>query len=396
MQALRMDNFKPVQEDFTMCKTNVVDLPHSTEVVHLPPSTEVDLPPSTKVVHLPPLTIEIKINKETGFSIILENPISGIYQVILVYHDSNGVMTQFYQFEMMDLLKDNVKIDVDGPIITFFFESYATDINFYIGDDVSNHFSYSFSFSNFSQSEFVLGNELESMPILLPLNGIIYHIWSKFFYYLIPRPKNCCEIYVVQSSDSSAKEMSKRMFKESDIVIQKIICDFGSPSIRRDPATGHFFVASDSDDPKKPISIDKLTESNHLIHLPVPNGIELLQNRTLVLSDLSIKFDSELNLIQMMHLSNNLYLLQRQFHPTIREICIVRSSPPDYWRPQRTPKYFSNGDVIVKKIYMKTPNPLDVLKCSDCILLVTSGNDELYGYQGYAYRLFLYTLEDLK
>ena len=363
--------------------------PTQTSTDDFKPEQECSTSKHKMVVHLPPSTIKFKIKKGC-FSIILETPRNMIYQIILVYHDSNGEINQFYQFEMMHLLRDNVKIDIDGSIIRFSFETYHPI------EDVSNHFSYSFSFSNACRSKFEFGNQLESMPILLPLNEIIHHIWSNFFYYLIPRPNNgddkndCYEIYVVQSSDSSADKMGKRRFKRGDIVTQKIIWDSGRPSIRKDPATGHFFVASESDDPKKPISIEELTESNHLIHLPVPNGIELLQNRTLVLSDLSIKFDSESILTRMIHLSNDLYLFQRSFHPTIQEICIVRSSPPDYWRPQLT-KYFSNGDVIVKKIYMKTPNPLDVLECSDCILLVTSGNDELYGY-----RLFLYTLEDLK
>lgn len=366
MQALtqtqtRMDDFKPEQEWFTSKKN--------------------------MVVYLPPSTIEFKINKGC-FSIILGTPRNAIYQIILVYHDSNGESNHFYQFEMMHLLRDNVKIDIEGSIVRFLFETYPID-------DVSNKFSYSFSFSNSSQSKFEIGNQLESMPILLPLNESIHHIWSNFFYYLIPRPKNCddendCyEIYIVQSSDSSADKMGKRIFRNGDIVIQKIIWDSGRPSIRRDPATGHFFVASESDDPEKPISIDELTELNHLIHLPVPNGIELPENKPFVLSDLSIMFDSKSILTRMMHLSNDLYLFQISFHPTIQQICIVRSSPPDYWRPQLPLKYFSNGDVIVKKIYMKTPNPLEVLKCSGCVFLVPTENDKLNRCQGYAYRLIL-------
>ena len=210
------------------------------------------------------------------------------------------------------------------------------------------------------------------MPILLPLNGLINHCFN-FFYYIIPRPStdkkepDCYEIYIVQSS--SAK-MCKREFRQGDEVIQKINWNSGIPSIQRDSATGHFFVA------------DELRVSNHLINLPDP--VELNEHRTLVLSDLSIPFDPKSKLIKMTHLRNHMYMFQTPIHPTIQEICIVRSSPPDSRNPRLNQKYFSKGDVIVKKIYLRTPNPLDILRTSkedEFMLLRTSGSDDFAGYR---------------
>ena len=332
---------------------------------------------SEKDVLLPPLSIEIENNGKTFFSIVLGEPKNGIYNVILLYRDSTNKTIEFYQFEMMHVLKNNVKVDVDGSIINFSFEIYPID-----GE--SQTFSYTFFFSNSSESKFEFGNPLESMPILLPLNGLI-HLCFNFFYYMIPRPStdkkepDCYEIYIVQSS--SAK-MCKREFRQGDNVIQKISWNFGIPSIRRDSATGHFFVASESDDLTKPISIDELRVSNHLINLPDP--VELNEHRTLVLSDLSIPFDPKSKLIRMTHLKDGMYLFQTSIHPTIQEICIVRSSPPDSWNPRLNQKYFSEGDVIVKKFYLRTPNPLDILRTSkedEFMLLRTSESDDFAGYR---------------
>ncbi len=343
-----------------------------------------DQPPfngrSEKDVLLPPSSIEIEIDETTCFSIVLGEPkkgIYGIYDVILLYRDSTNKTTEFYQFEMMHVLKNNVKVDVDGSIINFSFEIYPID-----GE--SQTFSYTFFFSNSSESKIKFGNPLESMPILLPLNGLI-HLCFNFFYYMIPRPStdkeepDCYEIYIVQSS--SAK-MCKREFRQGDKVIQKINWNSGIPSIRRDLATGHFFVASESDDPTKPISIDELRVSNHLINLPDP--VELNEHGILVLSDLSIPFDPKSELNRMIHLKDGMYLFQKSVHPTIQEICIVKSSPPDPWNPRLNQKYFSEGDVIVKKIYLRTPNPLDILRTNiedEFMLLRTSGSDDFTGYR---------------
>lgn len=335
---------------------------------------------SEKDVLLPPSSIEIEIDEQKCFSIVLGEPkkgIYGIYDVILLYRDSTNKTIEFYQFEMMHVLKNNVKVDVDGSIINFSFEIYPID-----GE--SQTFSYTFFFSNSSESKFDFGNPLESMPILLPLNGLI-NLCFNFFYYMIPRPStdkkepDCYEIYIVQSS--SAK-MCKREFRQGDKVIQKINWNSGIPSIRRDSATGHFFVASKSDDLTKPISIDELRESNHLINFPDP--VELNEHGTLVLSDLSIPFDPKSKLIKMTHLKDDMYVFQTPIHPTIQEICIVRSSPPDSRNPRLNQKYFSKGDVIVKKIYLRTPNPLDILRTSkedEFMLLRTSGSDDFAGYR---------------
>lgn len=328
-------------------------------------------------VLLPPSSIEIEIDGKNFFSINLGEPKKGIYNVILKYRDSTNKTIDFYQFEMMHVLKNNVKVDVDGPIINFSFEIYPID-----GE--SQTFSYTFFFSNSSESKFEFGNPLESMPILLPLNGLI-NLCFNFFYYMIPRPStdneepDCYEIYIVQSF--SAK-MCKREFRQGDKVIQKIVWNSENPSIRKDSATGHFFVASNSDDQTKPISIDKLRESNHLIHLP--DSVELNEHGTLVLSDLSIQFVPKLKLISMTHLKDGMYLFQTSIHPTIQEICIIRSSPPDYWNPRLNQKYFSEGDVIVKKFYLRTPNPLDILKTSqedEFMLVRTSESDDFAGYR---------------
>ena len=77
-------------------------------------------------------------------------------------------------------------------------------------------------------------------------------------------------------------------------------------------------------------------------------------------------------------------MFQTPIHPTIQEICIVRSSPPDSRNPRLNQKYFSKGDVIVKKIYLRTPNPLDILRTSkedEFMLLRTSGSDDFAGYR---------------
>jgi hypothetical protein len=86
----------------------------------------------------------------------------------------------------------------------------------------------------------------------------------------------------------------------------------------------------------------------------------------------------------MTHLKDGMYLFQTSIHPTIQEICIVRSSPPDSWNPRLNQKYFSEGDVIVKKIYMRTPNPLDILRTNQenvFMLLRTSESDDFAGYR---------------
>lgn len=331
-------------------------------------------------VVLAPSSIEIENDGKKCFSIVLGEPKNGIYNVILLYRDSTNKTIEFYQFEMMHVLKNNVKVDVDGSIINFSFEIYPID-----GE--SQTFSYTFFFSNSSESKFEFGNPLESMPILLPLNGLI-HLCFNFFYYMIPRPStdkkepDCYEIYIVQSS--SAK-MCKREFRQGDKVIQKIGWNSGIPSIRRDSATGHFFVASESDDLTKPISIDELRVSNHLINLPDP--VELNEHRTLVLSDLSIPFDPKSKLIRMTHLKYDIYLFQTSIHPTIQEICIVRSSPPDSWNPRLNQKYFSEGDVIVKKIYLRTPNPLDIFRTSQENVFMLHRTSESYDFAGYRLKL---------
>lgn len=325
-------------------------------------------------VLLPPSETEIEI--DGFFSIVLGEPKQGIYNVILLYRDSTNETVEFYEFEMnIDLLKNNVKVDVNGSIIKFSFETYPID-----GEPRT--FSYTFFFSDSSKSKFELGNPLKSMPILLPLNGFL-HLCFNFFYNIIPRPKtdgqqdhDSYEIYIVESSSD---EMCEKGFRQGDRIIQKIVWISGIPSIRRDSATGNFFVASESDDPNKPISIAELRKLNYLINLPDP--VELNEDGTLVLSDLSIQFDQDSILIRMIHLYDNMYLLQTSIHPTIQEICIVRSSPPDDWRPQRGSKYFSDGDVIVKKIYLRTPNPLDILKiCETSFMLGTNGSDDFAGY----------------
>lgn len=336
-----------------------------------------------KDVLLPPSSIQIEISGKNFFSIVLDEPKKGIYVVNLLYRDSNDTMTQFYQFEMMQLLKNNVKVDISGSIIKFSFEIYPID-----GE--SQVFSYAFFFSDSGESKFELGNPLKSLPVLLPLNEELIHICFNFFYYINPIPKtqddeiDIYEIYIVQSSGSSSDGICKRHFGQTDKVIQKITWDSGFPSIRRDSATGHFFVASVSDDPKKPVCINELRQSNHLINLPDP--IELLETGKLVLSQLSIPFASGPDvsiLYRMSHLINGMYLFQRPVHPTIQEICIVKSSAPDYWRPQRTRKFFSYGDVIVEKIYLRTPNPLDILSdpfCESSFILGTDGTDDFTGY----------------
>jgi len=325
-------------------------------------------------VLLPPSETEIEVDGKNFFSINLGEPKHGIYSVILLYRDSTNETIEFYGFEMINLLKNNVKVDVDGSIIKFSFETYPID-----GEP--QNFSYTFFFSDSSESKFELGNPLKSMPILLPLNGFL-HLCFNFFYYIIPRPKidqqdhDSYEIYIVQSSSD---EMCERGFRQGDIIIQKIVWNSGIPSIRRDSATGHFFVASESDDSNKPISIAELRKSNHLINLPDP--VELNENGTLVLSDLFIQFGQDSILIRMIHLHRDMYLFQTSIHPTIQEICIVRSSPPDVWRPQRCSKYFSDGDVIVKKIYLRTPKPLDILKINETsFMLGTDGSDDFAGY----------------
>ena len=322
-------------------------------------------------VLLPPS--KIKVGGKNFFSINLEEPKHGIYNVILKYRDSTNKTIVFYEFEMINLLKNNVKVDVDGSIIKFSFETYPID-----GE--SQTFSYTFFFSNSSESKFELGNPLKSMPILLPLNGFL-HLCFNFFYYIIQQEHNSYEIYIVQSSSN---EMCERGFRQGDRIIQKIVWNSGIPSIRRDSATGHFFVASESDDPNERISIDELRMSNHLINLPDP--VELNENRTRVLSNLSIPFglgpDVSI-LFRMSYLSGDMYLFQRPVHPTIQEICIVKSSVPDNWRPQKCAKYFSNGDVIVEKIYLRTPNPLDILINpfdTSSFMLGTNRTDDFDGY----------------
>ena len=325
-------------------------------------------------VLLPPSETEIQI--DGFFSIVLGEPKQGIYNVILLYRDSTtNTFIEFYEFEMIYLLKNNVKVDVDGSIIKFSFETCPID------DGEPQTFSYTFFFSDSSESKFELGNPLKSMPILLPLNGFL-HLCFNIFYYIIPRPKidqqhhDYYEIYIVQSSSD---EMCEKGFRQGDRIIQKIVWNSGIPSIRRDSTTGHFFVASESDDPNKPISIAELRKLNHLINLPDP--VELNEDGTLVLSDLSIPFDQDSILITMNHIYRDMYLFQTSIHPTIQEICIVRSSPPDDWRPKRGSKYFSDGDVIVKKIYLRTPNPLDILKiCETSFMLGTNGSDDFAGY----------------
>lgn len=326
-------------------------------------------------VLLPPSETKIEVDGKNFFFINLGEPKHGIYNVILLYRDNSTNKTiEFYEFEMINLLKNNVKVDVDGSIIKFSFETYPID-------GVSQTFSYTFFFSNSSESKFELGNPLKSMPILLPLNGFV-HLCFNFFYYIIPIPKidqqehNSYEIYIVQSSSN---EMCERGFRQGDRIIQKIVWNSGIPSIRRDSATGHFFVASESDDPNERISIDGLRMSNHLINLPDP--VELNENRTLVLSDLSIPFGQDSHLIRMDHLREDIYWFQISIHPTIQEICIVRSSPPDYWTTRLTQIYFSDGDVIVKKIYMRTPNPLFIIGMTESsFMLLADRSDDSAGY----------------
>lgn len=326
-------------------------------------------------VLLPPSETEIEVDGKKFFFINLGEPKDGIYNVILLYRDNfTNKMIEFYEFEMINLLKNNVKVDVDGSIIKFSFETYPID-------GVSQTFSYTFFFSNSSESKFELGNPLKSMPILLPLNGFV-HLCFNFFYYIIPRPKidqqehNSYEIYIVQSSSN---EMCERGFRQGDRIIQKIVWNSGIPSIRRDSATGHFFVASESDDPNERISIDGLRMSNHLINLPDP--VELNENRTLVLSDLSIQFGQDSHLIRMDHLHEDIYWFQISIHPTIQEICIVRFSPPDYWTTRLKQIYFRDGDVIVKKIYMRTPNPLFIIRMTESsFMFLADGSDDSAGY----------------
>ncbi len=336
---------------------------------------------------LPPL--EFQFHKT--FSIDLGIPKHGVYTVTIQYHDSNGTTTGFYEFEMMHLLKNNVKvIIINKRIIEFLFETNSID-----GESLT--FSHTFIFSNAHESNFELGTPLESIPILLPLDGI-HPLCFNLFYCIIPRlnTESCSnftdimcnryEIIIIQSSGSS----------ESDdfIVTQKIMwCTWNSefPSIRRDPKTGHFFVASKSDDQDKPIDISKYAKKNLVINFPEP--VELLENGTLVLHDLSIPFESEkydFNPVLMMHLSNGIYLFQTPIHPRIQEICIVKSSPPDSWRPRQTTRYFGDGDIIVKKIYLRTGNPLDVLRMgtgnphdvlSKTFMLGTDEDDEFAGYR---------------
>jgi hypothetical protein len=343
-------------------------------------------------VLLPPSTIEIENNGKNFFSIVLGEPKDSIYLVSLIYEDSHGTKTLFYYFEMIHLLKNTVKVDVNGSIINFSFEIYPID-------DESVYFSDTFIFSNSSESKFELGNSLKSMPVHLPLNGVFYHICFDFFSHIILKPKTepceifdlcveLCETYeiiIIQSSRSSADGICKIGFEQGDKVIQKITLrtwDSGFPSIRRDHMTGNFFVASESDDPNKKICIDILREYNLLINLPDP--VKLLADGTLVLDCLSIPFGSEKDgsvSVVLTHLSSDMYLFQSSIHPTIQKICIVKSYRPDSWRPQRTQKYFSDGDIIVKKIYLRTGNPIDILKLNEnMFMLGTDGNDDFAGY----------------
>ena len=105
-------------------------------------------------VLLPPSSIEIEINGKKRFSIVLGESKEGIYPVNLQYRDDNNEIIQFHQFEMRHVLKNNVKVDVDGSIINFSFEIYPID-----GE--SQTFSYTFFFSNSSESKFEFGNPLE-------------------------------------------------------------------------------------------------------------------------------------------------------------------------------------------------------------------------------------------
>lgn len=307
-----------------------------------------------------------------NFSINSGNPVN------LKHRDSCGTETTFYEIETQNELKRNVKVHFDGPIIRFSFETCPID-------GISRCFSYSFLFSHSFESKFELGNPLKSMPILLPLDNVLHHLCFRFFYYTIqvPMTADCYEIYIVQASDSSDR-IRERKFRQGDKIIQKIVCTSGIPSIQRDSATGHFFVAGVSYDPNSPISIEGLKESNLLIHFPDP--VDLLENGTLVSPDLSIPFDSEKcgskPFLTMLHLSKDMYLFQTSIHPTIHEICIVRSSPPDPWRPQQTKRYFGNGDIIVKKICLRTPNPISVLRIDDTsFMLGTGGNCDFPGYR---------------
>ena len=182
---------------------------------------------------------------------------SGIYKFFIYHRSSEGILTEFHQFNTFHSLShDNFNISYYGSIVQFTFSIASFD------RDESTEFILSFYFFE------PFDNNLTKMPLLLNSTLMITHLSGKFWCHIPPQQfDGFHELYLVEVSDDECRGLESS-FREGDRIIMKFnIQSENIPSIRSDEE-GNLFIDSDTkgiDPIKIEIPDGKLTLSQMLL-----------------------------------------------------------------------------------------------------------------------------------
>lgn len=195
-----------------------------------------------------------------------QEPENGIYEFRIYHLDVKGNFTFFFSFETAHPLRNEFKLDYDGSIVKFFFETDSFE------KGLKHVIEYSFDFSKSFQLEKNFSGPLLSMPFLLPSNRKITYLNEKYRYYLIPVDATHYEFYIVASSNEIRCGFEST-FKSGDIVIQKINAESSNfPYVMNDEKGNLVIVSADEGFVPIPIYLpsDVLTLAEAIIQQTFP------------------------------------------------------------------------------------------------------------------------------
>lgn len=197
-----------------------------------------------------------------------ENQEQGIYTYFLYHHDGK-VYTEFFSFENTHLSTSIFKIEYDGSIVKFIFQtdSFEKDQKFII--------EYSFDFSKSFDCEKDFVGSLKSMPFEIPCDRKIIHLSGSFYYYIIRVWSNYYNFYIVESMSEDNRGFQST-FKNSDTIISKINIETSSIPFVKETENGGLIIMSD-DEGFVPIQINLPNDVMSLSQLLVSESTKFSQ-----------------------------------------------------------------------------------------------------------------------
>ena len=164
----------------------------------------------------------------------------GIYGFNLYHLDSSCLMTHIFSFETFHPLRDSFKVVYNGSIVKFGFETDSFE------KGLKHVLEFAFDFSKSFHYEKDSNQPLKSIPYLLRTDGKMTHLEGKFWYYILLDDEIHREFFIVESPDETQRGFES-VFKEGDVVIQKINVESKKfPFVMKDEE-GNLIIASEDE-----------------------------------------------------------------------------------------------------------------------------------------------------